>query len=110
MSSKMLVIISTGEAEKALTGLMYATNAMRFGWMDEIKVIIFGPAQQLILEDERVSTAIRAIADEEPPIACKFISDRDGTSGKTEELGLRVEYVGQMISDFVKDGYIPMVF
>ena len=33
-------------------------------------------------------------------IACKFISDRDGISEKIEELGLKVDYVGTIISSF----------
>ena len=34
MSSKLLVIIATGENEKALTGLMYAHRTLGEGWMD----------------------------------------------------------------------------
>jgi len=43
MSSKLLVIIATGENEKALTGLMYASRTLAEGWMDEVKVVFFGP-------------------------------------------------------------------
>ena len=110
MSSKVLMIISTGEAEKALTGLMYAFNAIRFGWLDDVKVIFFGPSQKLLVEDERVSRAAQEITAKEKPSVCKYISDQDGTSEKIEEFGLEVVYVGPVISDFIKDGYVPMVF
>ncbi|MBW2093147.1 MAG: hypothetical protein JRI34_13620 [Deltaproteobacteria bacterium] len=110
MSSKVLMIIASGEAEKALTGLMYARNAMRFKWMDDVKVIFFGPSQRLLVENEQVSQAAQEIADQEISFVCKFISDQDGTSEKIEALGLKVEYVGPIISGFIKDGYVPMVF
>lgn len=110
MSDKAVVIISTGEVEKALTGLMWATNALRFGWMADVRVVFFGPAQNLALEDDRVKEMAKGIAETEKPIFCKFISDRDGKSEQLEQMGMDVQYVGTIISDFIKDGYVPMIW
>ncbi len=110
MSDKALVIISTGEVEKALTGLMWATNALRFGWMEDVRVIFFGPAQNLALEDDRVKEMAKGIAEAEKPIFCKFIADRDGNSEQLEQMGMDIQYVGSIISDFIKDGYVPMIW
>lgn len=110
MSDKALVIISTGEADKALTGLMWAHNAMLHGWMEDIKVIFFGPAQDLPLVDERIREKAQEIAKAEKPVFCKFISDRDGKSEQLEEIGMEVNYVGALISKLTKDGYVPMVY
>ena len=49
MSLKVLVIIATGEKEKALAGLMYAGNALKFGWLEDLKVVLFGPSERLIV-------------------------------------------------------------
>ena len=110
MSDKALVIISTGEVEKALIGLMWATNALRFGWMEDVRVIFFGPAQNLVLEDNRVKEMAQGLVEAEKPIFCKFISDRDGNSEQLEQLGMDVQFVGEIISNFIKDGYVPMVW
>ena len=110
MSSKLLMIIATGENEKALTGLMYASKALSEGWMDEVKVIFFGPSERLLVEDEMIAKTAKEFGTVEKPIACKFISDREGISEKIEDLGFEVDYVGTIISDFLKDGYVPMVF
>jgi hypothetical protein len=110
MSSKVVVIISTGESEKALTGLMYARNAMQRGWMNEVKVIFFGPSERLLIEDESVAEMAKEISATVTPLACKFISDRDGVSEKIENLGVKVDYVGEIISELLKDGYAAMVF
>jgi len=110
LSTKLLVIIATSDREKALTGLMYAGNALRRGWMEDIKVVFFGPSERLATEDEEVASRAREIAGAGGSFACKAISDREGISGDLEELGLKIEYVGTIISDLVKDGYVPMVW
>ncbi len=110
MTSKILVIISTAEKDKALTGIMYAVNAQKNKWIEDVKVIFFGPFENLICQDEEVVTAASRLLDYETPIACKFLSDRDGISEKLDELGFNVEYVGSIISDNIKEGYVPLVF
>jgi hypothetical protein len=110
MAWKAVVIISTGEKEKALTGIMYAFNAQKNKWLDEVKVIFFGPFEDLLCEDEEVADFASQLLEHETPIACKRLSDNAGISGKLEELGYRVEYIGSIISNAIKDGYVPMVF
>ena len=110
MNAKVLVIISSGEKAKALTGLMYARNAKERGWMDEVKVIFFGPSENLLVQDEDIQDMAKQISQTEKPVACKFLSDRDGISEKIEEIGVNVDYVGTIISDLIKEGYAPLVF
>jgi hypothetical protein len=110
LSSKLLVIVGTGDREKAQTALMYAHNAMRRGWFDDIKVVYFGPSEKLVVEDPIIADQAQEIAEAGGSIACKYISDRDGVSEKFEKLGVQVEYVGSIVSDLIKDGYTPMVW
>ncbi len=110
MASKVMVIVSTAEKQKALTGIMYAVNAQKNKWVDDIKVIFFGPFENLLCEDEEVVAAASQLLDYETPIACKFLSDRDGISEKLEKMGINVEYVGAMISGYIEEGYTPLVF
>ena len=110
MASKVMVIISTAEKDKALTGIMYAVNARKNEWVDELKVIFFGPFENLICEDETVAQAASQLLNYETPIACKFLSDRDGISDNLEKMGINVDYVGSLISGYINEGYIPMVF
>ena len=73
MSSKLLVIIATGENEKALTGLMYANRTLAEGWMDKVKVIFFGPSERLLVEDELIAKTAKEIgALEKPMLASLF--------------------------------------
>ena len=110
MSSKLLVIVATGDREKAQTALMYAGNAIKRGWLDDVKVVYFGPSERLVVEDPIISDQAREIAEAGGSIAYKYISDRDGVSEEIEKLGVQVEYVGTIVSDLIKDGYTPMVW
>ena len=110
MASKVMVIVSTAEKEKALTGIMYAVNAQKNKWVDDLKVIFFGPFENLMCEDEEVAQAASRLLEYETPIACKFLSDRDGISENLEKMGVNVDNVGSLISGYIEEGYIPMVF
>ena len=78
--------------------------------MDEVKVIFFGPSENLLVQDEDIEDMAKQISQTEKPVACKFLSDRDGISEKIEEIGVNVDYVGTIISDLIKEGYAPLVF
>lgn len=112
MSSKIVVIISTSDAGKARTGAMYALNALKHGWMDKVKIIFFGPAQDLLLVDEELQSRIKEYQEiiEGGVVACKFIANRDEKSEQLSEIGIQVEYVGEIISSYIHEGYVPMVW
>ena len=110
MASKVMVIISTAEKDKALTGIMYAVNAQKNKWVDDLKVIFFGPFENLVCDDEKVAEAASRLLEYETPIACKLLSDRHGISENLEKMGVNVDYVGSLISGYLEEGYIPMVF
>ena len=110
MASNVLIIISTAEKEKALTGIMFAFNAQKNKWLDDLKVIFFGPFEDLVCKDHEVAQLAAQLLDYETPIACKRLSDNAGISAELEKMGYQVEYVGTIISDLIKQGYAPMVF
>ncbi len=89
---------------------MYAGNAAKRGWMDDVKVVFFGSSERLVVEDEQVAARAKELAAAGGSFACKAISDREAISEELERLGLKVEYVGSIISTLIKDGYTPMVW
>ena len=111
MSAKVVMIIATGERAKARTGMMYAVNTAKYEWMDEVKLIFFGPAESLLLEDEDMQELLREFQRQRmTAVACKYLADREGTDAALSELGVEVSYVGEMISQLIRDGYTPMVW
>ncbi|MEA3361512.1 MAG: hypothetical protein U9R17_19185 [Thermodesulfobacteriota bacterium] len=111
MTDKIVVIISTSDPEKALTGMMYAINTVKNRWMEEVKLFFFGPAEELLLRDLALQQSLKDYhAINEAAVACKFLADRNNTGEQIAALGIKVEYVGKMISNLIKDGYTPMVW
>ena len=110
VSDKLLVIISTGDREKALTALMYAKNNIKYGWLSDVKVVFFGPTENLLVSDSDVRESAKELANLGEPLACRFLADRDGISKRIEDMGIDVDYVGTIIADLLRDGYTPMVW
>ena len=110
MAQKLLVVIASGEKEKALTGILYATNAIRNKWIEDVKVLFFGPFEALLAQDEELQQWVGQLRAYQSPPSCKFVADRHGVSEKLEALGIPVEYVGEAVSGYINDGYVPMVW
>jgi len=110
MTDKILVVIATGDKDKALTGLMYAKNALKREWLEDVKVVYFGSSERLMVEDADIASAAIEVTSLGETYACKAISDRENISERIDEMGVKVEYVGAIISEYVKQGYVPMVW
>ncbi len=111
MSDKILVIISSSDPAKALTGVAYATNSLKNGWLEDVKLMIFGPAEQLALTNSALQQALQGyMALDDSVLACKFVADQASASEGLANLGLNVDYVGVPIAELIKQGYVPMVW
>ena len=110
MSSKLLVIIASGDKEKALAGMMYARNVIKYGWLDNVKVVFFGPSEKLVADDAEVGNKAKEIAAMTKCFACKAISEPDGVSENLAEIGIEVDYIGDVISNLIKEDYAPVVW
>jgi hypothetical protein len=89
---------------------MYATNAKKRGWMDEVKLVFFGPSQKLLVNDKAVQEAVQGFNNLEDFVACKALADQEKISDQIAQLGVKVEYVGSLISNYMKTGYQTMVW
>ena len=112
MASKVFVILSSGDREVALeVGLVYPLNAKTKGWMDEVKVIIFGPSEKIAAYDMEVQGRLKELQKAGVEVmACKWCADRMNIAGVLEEAGIPVVYVGSIISDLLKDGWASLTF
>ena len=111
MGGKCLIIVSSDNKDKVGTALMFAYNAARYKWLDDVKVVFFGPSEDLLAEGDgdvlRWLDALREVGI--GFTACKrYAEDKD----ILEKVSLRspLEYVGSKIAGLVSEGYIPMVF
>jgi hypothetical protein len=112
VANKVFAIVSTSDREVALeVGLIYPLNAAKNRWLDEVKVIFFGPSEKLAAYDTEVQGRIKELLDNNVEVfACKWCSDRMNITPILENLGIKVVYVGTIISQLIKDGWAQLTF
>jgi len=86
-------------------------NAAENKWMDEVRVIIFGPAEKVAAYSQEVQERLKELQEAGVEImACKWCADRMNITGILEEAGIKVVYVGSIISQLLKDGLASLTF
>lgn len=108
--AKALVIIS-GADERALVGFMWATNAIKYKWVEDVEVILFGPIERAVARgDKRFIPWIEKLRElGKLPVACKRIAELEGFEASLQKY-TKVEYVGKIIAEHLEKGYTPMTF
>jgi hypothetical protein len=112
-NSKLFIIITSADSHVINdVALMYGPNAPKFGWMDEVILIFWGPAQKTVLEDNNLGVRVKELVstDKIQVWACKACSDGYGVSEKLEELEITVKYVGEDVSNMLKQGWHSLTF
>jgi hypothetical protein len=109
---KLVVIWTSGDREVAFKMVfMYTLNCKRHGWWDDVTLIVWGPSAKILSEDKELQDEIKKIIDAGIKVrACKACSDQYGVSEKLEELGVTVLYVGEELTDYIKEGRHILTF
>jgi len=112
MSNKVFIVLSSADKEVALeVGLVYPLNAIKKKWMDEVKVVIFGPSEKIVAYDAEVQERIRELQEVGIEVmACKWCSDRMGISKILEGIGIKVVYVGSIMSELLREDWASLTF
>jgi hypothetical protein len=111
-SGNVVIIIQSGDAEMIYFGLLYASRAIKNKWMDNVKVVLWGPAEKTISglppdsEQIKLLKEIQAFGGKDGKVwVCKACADRYGVAKKMEELGCEVFHTGEATSYLLKLGY-----
>ena len=112
MATKVFIVVSSGDKEVVKwPALTYALNAAKRKWMDEVKVIIFGPAEELAAHHPEVQAKLKEVREAGVEImACKACADDWNITDELEEAEIKVVYVGSVISQLIKDGWASLTF
>ena len=102
--NKLYILWTTSEVETFDEMVfMYAFNGKKYGWWDEITVVIWGASARLAGEDELVQLKIQEMIEGGVKVeACKACAEDIGVSGILEELGVVVKYWGQPLTKILK--------
>lgn len=104
--AKVLIWLASGDMEKLQPGILYGTNAKKYGWLDDVQFVVFGESERLMLTQPDAFATLQ----EQSTAYCKFVSDGMEITPRLEEKGANVIYVGDYISQFIKDGYQVLTF
>ncbi len=111
MNDKLAVILVSGDRKVLEMGLVYATNVVVHGWMSDLRVYLFGPSEVTIATDPDLQELVKTmIAGGTIPQACRWCSDKYGVSDMLRDLGVDVQWIGEPVSQSIKDGYAPMTW
>lgn len=108
---KLVIIWSSADRDVALKmAFMYTSNSKKYGWWDDITLVVWGPSAKLLTEDQKLQENIKSMIDAGIVVkACKACSDQYGVSGKLQELGIIVKYMTEL-TDYIKEGRNILTF
>ena len=108
----LLIVWTSGDPDVAHKMVfMYAFNAQKNGWWDQVTLLVWGPSSKLSSEDKDIQASLNKMKEEGVELlACKGCADQYGVSSKLEELGIEVKYTGTYLTDFIKSGKKVITF
>ncbi|EGB14272.1 hypothetical protein DND132_1059 [Pseudodesulfovibrio mercurii] len=90
---------------------MYAHNALREGWWERVRLIIWGPSAALAARDGHIRARITEMLDDGVEVwACRACAENYGVVDSLEALGAHVLYVGKPFTDMLKGGWTQLTF
>jgi hypothetical protein len=82
---------------------MYALNAPKRGWWEEVSIIIWGGSARLAGEHAAVQRRLRELAEAGIEIrACRACAEQLGVAEILEKLGIEVDYMGEPLTELLK--------
>ena len=111
-SEKLVVLWTSGDPEVAKKMVfMYTYNAKKYGWWEDITLVVWGPSAKLLTEDKELQESIKKMKEIGINLlACKGCSDQYEISDDLEKLGIEVKYIGVELTDFIKGDYHLLTF
>ncbi len=83
---------------------MYATNALRKGWWEDVHIIVWGSTAKLLCEDAHMQKLLQEFQAEGGTVsACRACAERLDKVAALEALeGVEVLYVGEQFTHIIK--------
>lgn len=109
---KLVVLWTSADKEVATKMVfMYTFNAKRLGWWEDVTLVVWGPSTKLLSEDAELQEYLAKMKEAGVVLlACKACTDMYGISGKLKELGIEVRYMGEPLTQYLKEGYKVITF
>lgn len=111
---KTLFYIVAGENERgrAIMGLNVAKRSFEFKRFADVKVILQGPSEKLLIdEDKEVRDIVKyLITNKLIDSACSFMAKKLDIEEPIVKLGVELKPSGERLAAYVNEGYVPITF
>jgi hypothetical protein len=109
---RLVVIWSSADPEVAHNMVfMYTGNAKRRAWFDDVTLVIWGPSARVLVADESLQSGIRQIMGCGVRVmACRKCAENYGIQDWLLAMGIESIYIGETLSNFLKEGRHVLTF
>jgi hypothetical protein len=111
---KLVVVWTSGDRDVALKMVfMYTYNASttRFGWWQDVTLVIWGPSAKLLSVDTELQDYVHKMKEAGITLeACKACADMYEVSDELAGLGVDVKYMGDVLTGYIKEGRHVLTF
>lgn len=103
-SGELLIVWSSADPAVAREMVfMYAANSKKRGWWQEVTLLIWGPSQQVLINDEGLQDKLKDMVElGVRAVACRACADDLSTTQALEALGVEVFYTGRFLTDWLR--------
>jgi len=110
--AKQCIVWSSGDRDVALKLVfMYAFYSKTQGWMDTVRLLVWGPSAKLLSVDLELQQELQKLKEAGVELlACKACADSYGVSDQLSKLGIEVRYTGKDLADMQKTGWHVLTF
>ncbi len=111
-NERLVVIWTSGDKEVALKMVfMYTIHSKKMGWWNDSELIVWGPSAKLLSEDLELQEKIIQMKELGIKVtSCKACTDSYGVTKVLEDLGIEVQYMGEPLTQYLKDGQKVITF
>jgi hypothetical protein len=106
-SDTLVVLWSSGDpevAEKAC--LMYAGAAKKYSWFKEVIIIVWGPSEKLLAENQKLKDKVASLKKDGVIVeACVACSNMYGVTNDLKVCEVDVKGMGVPLTRYLKRGY-----
>jgi hypothetical protein len=109
---RLAVLWTSGDPDVAhRVAFMYAHNAKKAGWFDEVTLIVWGPSQRLLVGDKDLQKKIKEMqADGVVVEACVACAMSFGIVEELKAIGITVKPMGLPLTNYLKSGWKVLTF
>lgn len=109
---KLLVVWTSGDRDVALKMVfMYTRNAKKNDWWEKVRLVVWGPSQKLLANDEELQGHIKILKDYGVEVyACIACAEMYGLTSHLHRLGIEVKGMGMPLTEMLKEGWTTLTF